>query len=100
MRWARRYVNLHFINTVGVLDRVACVECRCPGLPPGVSPRGGVVCCRNCASASAAPPLDYALQYSTIFRRARTEAAAGRMGAVARIDRRFVGMGQLCLCAA
>lgn len=82
MRWACRYVNLHFINTVGVLDRVACVECRCPGLPPGVSPRGGVVCCRDCASASAAPPVDYALQYSTIFRRACAEAAAGR-GAVA-----------------
>ena len=73
-------MNLHLINTVGVLDRVACVECRCPGLPPGVSPRGGVVCCRDCASASAAPPADYALQYSTIFRRARApEAAAGRV---------------------
>ncbi len=72
-------MNLHLINTVGVLDRVGCVECRCPGVEPGDEPRGGVICCRDCPSASAAAAVDYALEYTSIFRRARQRPCSGHV---------------------
>ena len=69
------YVNVHLINTVGVYDRLGCVECRCPESVASLEAeqssvtRGGVLCCRDCPSR--APPdqvLDYALRFTTVYR--------------------------------
>ena len=62
-----RTVNIHLINTLGVEDVASCIECRCPAeleLKNG----GGVLCCTDCPSLSTRGVIEYAMEYTTIYR--------------------------------
>lgn len=62
-----RTVNIHLINTLGVQDVAACIECRCP---PELELKngGGVLCCTDCPSQSKQGIIEYAMEYTTIYR--------------------------------
>lgn len=64
---ACRTVNIHLINTLGVQDVAACIECRCP---PELELKngGGVLCCTDCPSQSKQGIIEYAMEYTTIYR--------------------------------
>ncbi|DBA66861.1 TPA: hypothetical protein ACH3X2_001995 [Trebouxia sp. C0005] len=62
-----RTVNIHLINTLGVEDVASCIECRCP---PELELKngGGVLCCTDCPSTSLRGVIEYAMEYTTIYR--------------------------------
>ena len=62
-----RTVNIHLINTLGVEDVASCIECRCP---PELELKngGGVLCCMDCPSTSSRGVIEYAMEYTTIYR--------------------------------
>lgn len=62
-----RTVNIHLINTLGVEDVASCIECRCP---PELEMKngGGVLCCTDCPSQSSLGIIEYAMEYTTIYR--------------------------------
>jgi len=62
-----RTVNIHLINTLGVEDVASCIECRCP---PELELKngGGVLCCTDCPSTSSQGIIEYAMEYTTIYR--------------------------------
>lgn len=68
-----RTVNIHLINTLGVEDVASCIECRCP---PELELKngGGVLCCTDCPSQSTQGPIEYAMEYTTIYRSVSSHA--------------------------
>jgi hypothetical protein len=77
-RYARapaRTGNLHVIRLDGVPPEAVkpCIECWCPGSNP---PMGAIDCCARCNSTSAAPPIEYFLQFNVTYRVLDTPAAA------------------------
>ena len=67
-----RTVNIHLINTLGVEDVASCIECRCP---PELELKngGGVLCCSDCPSVSTRGVIEYAMEYTTIYRYAHSK---------------------------
>ena len=62
-----RTVNIHLINTLGVEDVSSCIECRCP-VELEMKNGGGVLCCTDCPSISTRGIIEYAMDYTTIYR--------------------------------
>ena len=62
-----RTVNIHLINTLGVEDVSSCIECRCP-VELEMKNGGGVLCCTDCPSTSTRGIIEYAMDYTTIYR--------------------------------
>ena len=67
-----RTVNIHLINTLGVEDVASCIECRCP-VELEMKNGGGVLCCTDCPSTSTRGIIEYAMDYTTIYRSAQVQ---------------------------